>query len=114
MPVAVTVRNATSQDLPRLRDIERAAGAAFRDFAMDAVADDEPPTLEVLSGFEGDGRCCWPSTTPMCPWRMPSLMSWTVPPTSSGCLGPGCRWKISPHCRSASVVLHIVIQCRCG
>jgi hypothetical protein len=53
----VTVRNATSQDLPRLRDIERAAGAAFRDFGMDAVADEEPPTLAVLSGYERDGRC---------------------------------------------------------
>lgn len=55
--VAVTVRQARSDDLPRLGDIERAAGTAFRELGMDAVADDEPPTLAVLSGYQHDGRC---------------------------------------------------------
>lgn len=38
-------------DLPALQDIERAAGAGFRELGMDAVADDEPPSLVALRGF---------------------------------------------------------------
>ncbi|WP_320776417.1 GNAT family N-acetyltransferase [Streptomyces sp. CRN 30] len=50
------IRTATPDDLPALRDLERAAGACFRDLGMDAVADDEPPALEVLEGFRRAGR----------------------------------------------------------
>ncbi|MGW8379820.1 GNAT family N-acetyltransferase [Streptomyces sp. ODS28] len=42
--------------MPRLRDIERAAGLAFADIDMKAVADDEPPSREVLLGYMNGGR----------------------------------------------------------
>ncbi|MGW1955784.1 GNAT family N-acetyltransferase [Streptomyces sp. NPDC001920] len=50
------IRPATSDDLPGLQDIERAAGAAFRDLGMAAIADDEPPTLDVLDRYRRAGR----------------------------------------------------------
>lgn len=50
------IRLARIDDLPALRELERAAGAPFRTVGMDAVADDEPPSLEVLAGFQQDGR----------------------------------------------------------
>ena len=43
-------------DLPALRELERAAGAPFRAIGMHAIADDEPPTLALLAGFQRDGR----------------------------------------------------------
>nr|WP_246314886.1 GNAT family N-acetyltransferase [Kineococcus aurantiacus] len=39
--------------MPRLQEVERAAGEAFRSLGMDAVADDEPPALETLAGYLG-------------------------------------------------------------
>ncbi|MGW1361147.1 GNAT family N-acetyltransferase [Streptomyces chartreusis] len=50
------IRPVTSDELPVLQDIERAAGAPFRDLGMAAVADDEPPTLEVLEHYRRAGR----------------------------------------------------------
>ncbi|WP_328421654.1 GNAT family N-acetyltransferase [Streptomyces sp. NBC_00443] len=50
------IRAATPDDLPVLQDIERAAGAAFRDLGMAAIADDEPPALDVLEHYRGAGR----------------------------------------------------------
>jgi len=50
------IRPATPDDLPVLQDIERAAGAAFRGLGMAAVADDEPPALDVLEHYRGAGR----------------------------------------------------------
>jgi ribosomal protein S18 acetylase RimI-like enzyme len=50
------IRPATPDDLPALQDIERAAGAAFRDLGMAAVADDEPPALDVLDRYRRAGR----------------------------------------------------------
>ncbi|MFI1015239.1 GNAT family N-acetyltransferase [Streptomyces sp. NPDC020965] len=44
----MTVRLATAAELPRLQDIERAAGEPFRALGMAAVADDEPPSLDLL------------------------------------------------------------------
>ncbi len=43
------IRPAHSDELPRLQDIERAAGHCFRDIGMPEIADDEPPALEVLA-----------------------------------------------------------------
>jgi GNAT superfamily N-acetyltransferase len=60
---AVRIRAAREAELPLLRDIERAAGAAFRDIGMGAVADDEPPPLEVLDGYRRAGRC-WVAAGP--------------------------------------------------
>ncbi|MGW4870633.1 GNAT family N-acetyltransferase [Streptomyces chartreusis] len=50
------IRPVTSDELPVLQDIERAAGAPFRDLGMAAVADDEPPTPEVLERYRRAGR----------------------------------------------------------
>lgn len=55
------LRPARADDLPRLREIERAAGAVFRDLDMCAVADDEPLSVAVLSEFQRDGRA-WVAT----------------------------------------------------
>lgn len=50
------IRHATYDELPVLQDIERAAGAAFRGLGMVAVADDEPPALDVLDHYRRAGR----------------------------------------------------------
>ena len=50
------IRDASLTDLPVLREIERAAGAPFRDLGMAAVADDEPPTIEELTAYQRAGR----------------------------------------------------------
>ncbi|MFH8793577.1 GNAT family N-acetyltransferase [Streptomyces sp. NPDC017941] len=43
------IRAALSDELPRLQDIERAAGLCFRDVGMAEIAEDEPPALDVLA-----------------------------------------------------------------
>lgn len=50
------VRVARRDDLPAVRELERAAGAAFRDLDMAAVADDEPLSITELAAFQQDGR----------------------------------------------------------
>ncbi|MEU6391150.1 GNAT family N-acetyltransferase [Streptomyces sp. NPDC046939] len=50
------LRSATPADLPRLQDIEVAAGAVFRPLGMDAIADDEPPTLAELERYRAAGH----------------------------------------------------------
>lgn len=50
------IREASLTDLPRLRDIERAAGMPFRDLGMAAIADDEPPSLTELAAYQSAGR----------------------------------------------------------
>ena len=50
------IRTARPDDLPALRELERAAGAPFRDLGMTAVADDEPPSIADLAGFQDKGR----------------------------------------------------------
>ncbi|MFC9895159.1 GNAT family N-acetyltransferase [Nocardia sp. NPDC127579] len=50
------IRQATESDLPELQEIERAAGKPFADIGMDAVADDDPPTLDTLREFQLAGR----------------------------------------------------------
>ncbi|MDN6619390.1 MAG: GNAT family N-acetyltransferase, partial [Corynebacterium variabile] len=42
------MREAEVTDIPGIRDLERRAGAPFREVGLDAVADDEPPTAETL------------------------------------------------------------------
>jgi ribosomal protein S18 acetylase RimI-like enzyme len=51
------IRPATPGDLPLLQNLERAAGAPFRDLGMGAIADDEPPGLGTLEGYRRAGRC---------------------------------------------------------
>jgi GNAT superfamily N-acetyltransferase len=50
------VRTASRRDLPILQDIERAAGLAFRAIGMPEIADDPPPGLEELAGYQREGR----------------------------------------------------------
>ncbi|TKJ20122.1 GNAT family N-acetyltransferase [Blastococcus sp. CCUG 61487] len=50
------LRPAREDDLPALREIERAAGRAFAGLGMHLVAEDEPPSLEVLREYASDGR----------------------------------------------------------
>ncbi|MGH3875055.1 MAG: GNAT family N-acetyltransferase [Pseudonocardiaceae bacterium] len=50
------IRAARPDDLPALRELERVAGAPFRDLGMTAVADDEPPSIADLAGYQETGR----------------------------------------------------------
>jgi GNAT superfamily N-acetyltransferase len=50
------IRPARGDELPLLIEIERAAGAMFRDLGMDAVADDDPGSIEDLAPFQRAGR----------------------------------------------------------
>lgn len=52
----MTLRNAVPADLPRLQDIEVAAGTAFRPLGMAAIADDEPLTLAELERYRTAGH----------------------------------------------------------
>lgn len=55
------IRKASVDDLPVLREIERAAGEPFRALGMAAIADDEPPTVAELTEFQQAGRA-WVAT----------------------------------------------------
>lgn len=50
------IRRARAADLPALPELERAAGAPFRDLGMAAVADDASPTVADLALFQREGR----------------------------------------------------------
>lgn len=50
------IRAATADDLPELQKIEIAAGEPFRTLGMIEIADDDPPSLEVLDQFRRAGR----------------------------------------------------------
>jgi GNAT superfamily N-acetyltransferase len=56
-----TVRPARPDDGEVLREIERLAGARFRDIGMDEIADDEPTSLETLAGYAAANRA-WVAT----------------------------------------------------
>ncbi|MEO3745770.1 GNAT family N-acetyltransferase [Plantactinospora sp. B5E13] len=57
------IRQAAENELELLREIELAAGEAFREYGMPEVADHEPPTVEALSGFRQAGRI-WTAADP--------------------------------------------------
>lgn len=46
------IRKAEAEDLPKIRDIEAAAGEAFRTIGMGDVAEDVPPSLEALAIYQ--------------------------------------------------------------
>ncbi|MGH3319361.1 MAG: GNAT family N-acetyltransferase [Streptosporangiaceae bacterium] len=50
------IRPARADDLPALRDIERAAGQTFAAIGMTPVAEDEPPSLDDLRRYQRGGR----------------------------------------------------------
>jgi GNAT superfamily N-acetyltransferase len=45
----IQLRVARMDELERLREIERASGAVFRDIGMPEIADDEPMSVDVLA-----------------------------------------------------------------
>jgi len=53
---ATSLRDANFTDLPRLQEIERHAGEVFRDVDMNAVADDEPLSVESLRSYVERGQ----------------------------------------------------------
>jgi GNAT superfamily N-acetyltransferase len=59
----MTIRSATAADLPVLRDIERAAGEAFRPIGMPEIADDEPLPVDALAAYVTAGRA-WVAAEP--------------------------------------------------
>jgi GNAT superfamily N-acetyltransferase len=50
------IRPAREDDLPVLRDIERASGERYREYGLGHVADDEPASIETLRRYAVDGR----------------------------------------------------------
>ncbi|MFC6013203.1 GNAT family N-acetyltransferase [Nocardia lasii] len=55
------IRLAREDEIGQLQEIERRAGAPFAEVGMNAVAEDEPPSREVLRGFVIEGRAwVWP------------------------------------------------------
>jgi GNAT superfamily N-acetyltransferase len=52
----VIIRVARPDELVRLIEIERAAGASFRSLGMDAVADDDPGSIGQLAPYAEDSR----------------------------------------------------------
>src|SRR4051812_27426917 len=51
-----TIRAPRSEELERLRDIERSAGQLFRTIGMDDIAAHEPFSVEELSAYLSDER----------------------------------------------------------
>jgi GNAT superfamily N-acetyltransferase len=51
-----SIRPARPEDGEALRAIERLAGERFREVGLDAVADDEPDSVEDLASYALDGR----------------------------------------------------------
>ncbi|MCC3774376.1 GNAT family N-acetyltransferase [Streptomyces sp. UNOB3_S3] len=49
------IRAVSSEDLPLLQDIERAAGRCFRDIGMPEIADDEPLPITELARYQHAG-----------------------------------------------------------
>lgn len=52
----LTIRFANNDDLMTLPEIERRAGEPFRTLGMDAVADDDPFSVEHLAKYQEAGR----------------------------------------------------------
>lgn len=50
------IRAAHEGDVVLLHEIERAAGAAFREVGMDSIADDETPSARVLHNYQRAGQ----------------------------------------------------------
>jgi GNAT superfamily N-acetyltransferase len=59
--VGTTIRPAEPGDAEALREIERLAGAQFRDVGMGDIADDDPQPAAVLAGYAREGRS-WVAT----------------------------------------------------
>jgi len=96
---ATSLRDTNFTDLPRLQEIERQAGEVFRAAGMNAVADDEPLGLEMLTWSTSSsslGPKTWTVThSSMRSARSGITRAWQVTPCSTRqCTGGGCthRW----------------------
>ncbi|MFE9660831.1 GNAT family N-acetyltransferase [Streptomyces sp. NPDC005955] len=54
---AFAVRSVRTEELPRLQEVERAAGRAFADIGMPEIAEDDPPPLDELARFAALDAC---------------------------------------------------------
>lgn len=50
------IRTACVEELPALQDIERAAGWCFYEVGMPEIAEEDPPALAELAGYQQAGR----------------------------------------------------------
>ncbi|MFE4692724.1 GNAT family N-acetyltransferase [Streptomyces sp. NPDC056749] len=57
------IRPVSADELPRLQDIERAAGQCFRDVGMPEVAEDEPLPVRELARYRHNGLA-WVAVDP--------------------------------------------------
>lgn len=62
-PRGYVLRTAGPDEPAVLRDIERAAGEAFRDIGMPEIADDEPLPRDTLAAYQRAGRA-WVAADP--------------------------------------------------
>jgi GNAT superfamily N-acetyltransferase len=53
---APEIRAGRVHEIERMRQVEREAGAAFRDIGMDAIAEDAPLSAEALEAYVVDNR----------------------------------------------------------
>ena len=56
VPSPLVIRPARPDDLAISLQIEAAAGVAFRDFGLDAVADDDPGSVDDLASYAESAR----------------------------------------------------------
>jgi GNAT superfamily N-acetyltransferase len=54
--LGIMIRIARPEDVAHLPDLERAAGAAFRNLGMASIADDDPPPTNDLLAYQHAGR----------------------------------------------------------
>ena len=54
--MSIVIRGADPLDGPALREIERIAGARFREVGLGDVADAEPASVDILTGYALAGR----------------------------------------------------------
>lgn len=59
----MSIRPCRLEEATALQEIERLAGARFRDVGLNDVADDEPLSIEALAGYARDGRA-WAAVNP--------------------------------------------------
>lgn len=85
MPPETTIRLAVNTDLPKLREIECSAGAAFRALNMAAVADDDPPSLEDLDAYRQVGLA-WVATERRSQFADNPPVAYLVARVVDGCL----------------------------
>ena len=71
--VGIVIRAARVDDIEALRDIERRAGARFRDVGLGHIADAEPFSAEELTAFIDAGRA-WAAGDPPCGYAVATIV----------------------------------------